>query len=240
VRAPNELAFVLRGAGQDVRGEAAGGVRGVNVPTEEHHAPAAATGAVKQAGEVGDGSADAIEADREEEVGVAGIEASEGGLQRGPVQGLGRDPLVGDEFEVPSAAGGFCGERRSLRVAAGFVLDLLGGGDADVSIPTVNVPSGHHLAVIEEFGATVRSGEWASAYGDYALHRSRVIDAVYASAAKHREVGVEHGSPTPSGAQLWPEVSVAQAQNPLRSARSRGSEGVCHLRWRWDLNPRMV
>jgi predicted dehydrogenase len=59
-----------------------------------------------------------------------------------------------------------------------------------VSAPEVHVPGGHHLAVIEEFVATVRSGSWANAYGDYALHRSRVIDAVYQSAAEHREVEV--------------------------------------------------
>ena len=59
-----------------------------------------------------------------------------------------------------------------------------------VSAPEVHVPGGHHLAVIEEFVATVRSGSWADAYGDYALHRSRVIDAVYQSAAEHREVEV--------------------------------------------------
>lgn len=59
-----------------------------------------------------------------------------------------------------------------------------------VTAPTVHVPSGHHLAVIEEFVATVRSGAWANAYGEYALHRSRVIDAVYQSAAENREVEV--------------------------------------------------
>jgi predicted dehydrogenase len=59
-----------------------------------------------------------------------------------------------------------------------------------VTIPTVHVPAGHHLAVIREFVATVRSGQWANAYGDYALHRSRVIDAVYQSAEEHREVEV--------------------------------------------------
>ena len=59
-----------------------------------------------------------------------------------------------------------------------------------MTIPTVHAPGANHLAVIEEFVATVRSGEWANAYGEYALHRSRVIDAVYASADEHREVEV--------------------------------------------------
>jgi len=63
-------------------------------------------------------------------------------------------------------------------------------GAPAVTAPTVHVPAGHHLAVIQEFVATVRSGSWANSYGDYALHRSRVIDAVYESAEQHREVEV--------------------------------------------------
>ena len=59
-----------------------------------------------------------------------------------------------------------------------------------VTTPTVHVPAGHHLAVIEQFVATVRSGEWANAHGEYALHRSRVLDAVYESATENREVAV--------------------------------------------------
>jgi predicted dehydrogenase len=59
-----------------------------------------------------------------------------------------------------------------------------------VTAPEVHVPAGHHLAVITEFVATVRSGEWADAHGDHALHRSRVIDAVYLSATEGREVEV--------------------------------------------------
>ncbi len=64
-------------------------------------------------------------------------------------------------------------------------------GVPTVTAPRVHVPPGHHLAVIEEFVATVRSGAWANAYGEYALHRTRVIDAVYRSAAEGREVEVE-------------------------------------------------
>jgi predicted dehydrogenase len=44
--------------------------------------------------------------------------------------------------------------------------------------------------VIEEFLATIRSGHWADSYGEYALHRSRIIDAVYESARTNREVAV--------------------------------------------------
>jgi predicted dehydrogenase len=59
-----------------------------------------------------------------------------------------------------------------------------------VTAPEVHVPSGHHQAVIEEFVATIRSGTWANAYGQYALHRARVLDAVYASARTNQEVEV--------------------------------------------------
>jgi predicted dehydrogenase len=63
-------------------------------------------------------------------------------------------------------------------------------GVPTVTIPAVHVPSGHHRLVIEEFVATIRSGHWANSYGEYALHRSRVLDAVYESARTNREVAV--------------------------------------------------
>lgn len=63
-------------------------------------------------------------------------------------------------------------------------------GSPAVTAPVVPVPSGHHLAVIEEFVATIRSGQWANAHGDSALHRSRVLDAVYRSASTGEEVTV--------------------------------------------------
>jgi predicted dehydrogenase len=63
-------------------------------------------------------------------------------------------------------------------------------GAPAVTAPQVHVPSGHHRAVIEEFVATVRSGSWANAYGQYALHRTRVLDAVYQSARSNQEVEV--------------------------------------------------
>jgi predicted dehydrogenase len=59
-----------------------------------------------------------------------------------------------------------------------------------VTAPEVHVPSGHHRAVIEEFVATIRSRTWANAYGQYALHRARVLDAVYESARTNQEVEV--------------------------------------------------
>jgi predicted dehydrogenase len=58
-------------------------------------------------------------------------------------------------------------------------------------VPDVPVPHGHHAAVIADFLATIRSGAYANSYGEFALHRTRVIDAVYASAAAGREVEVE-------------------------------------------------
>jgi predicted dehydrogenase len=63
-------------------------------------------------------------------------------------------------------------------------------GAPAVTVPDVRVPAGHHRAVIEEFVATVRSGRFADAYGQYALHRARVLDAVYESARTNQEVEV--------------------------------------------------
>jgi predicted dehydrogenase len=76
--------------------------------------------------------------------------------------------------------------------------------------PAVHVPAGHHRTVIEGFIASVRSGastqpggqpaggaapaggeaRYQGRYGEYALHRSRVVDAIYASAEQGREVEV--------------------------------------------------
>ncbi|KQO64575.1 hypothetical protein ASF23_16335 [Curtobacterium sp. Leaf261] len=84
-------------------------------------------------------------------------------------------------------------------------------GAPTVSRPAVHVPAGHHQRVIEEFLATIRAGDaagdavgdaagttaggtggrYAGHHGEYALHRSRVIDAVYESAATGHEVQVQ-------------------------------------------------
>ncbi|WP_423919698.1 Gfo/Idh/MocA family protein [Frigoribacterium sp. 2-23] len=77
--------------------------------------------------------------------------------------------------------------------------DVLGA--PTVSRPQVTVPGGHHQSVIEGFIAAIRSGEnsggtgaaggtarFSGHYGEYALHRSRVVDAIYASAQAGREV----------------------------------------------------
>ena len=59
------------------------------------------------------------------------------------------------------------------------------------------MPAGHHRSVIEGFLAAIRAGQGASAprytghYGEYALHRSRVVDAIYESAASGHEVEIE-------------------------------------------------
>ncbi|HXH33686.1 MAG TPA: Gfo/Idh/MocA family oxidoreductase [Plantibacter sp.] len=70
-------------------------------------------------------------------------------------------------------------------------------GAPTVERPTVHVPAGHHQSVIAEFLDTIRAGEraggelrFAGHHGEYALHRSRVIDAAYASAAAGHEVEV--------------------------------------------------
>ncbi len=70
-------------------------------------------------------------------------------------------------------------------------------GAPTVSRPKVHVPAGHHRSVIEGFLAAIRDGQGASAprytghYGEYALHRSRVVDAIYESAASGHEVEIE-------------------------------------------------
>lgn len=65
--------------------------------------------------------------------------------------------------------------------------------------PDVAVPAGHHQTVISEFISTIKKGiadseavgpHYIGNYGEYALHRSRIIDAIYLSAAKKEEVAV--------------------------------------------------
>jgi predicted dehydrogenase len=63
-------------------------------------------------------------------------------------------------------------------------------GAPSIITPSVEVPAGHHQSVIEEFIDTINSGEFAGKYGEYALHRSQVVDAIYRSAAEKREVTV--------------------------------------------------
>lgn len=70
----------------------------------------------------------------------------------------------------------------------GIYTDL--GGVPAITIPRVHNPGGEHRVVIEEFLSTIRSGQWANSYGEYALHRSRVLDAIYDSAHENREVTV--------------------------------------------------
>jgi predicted dehydrogenase len=64
------------------------------------------------------------------------------------------------------------------------------GGVPAITIPRVHNPGGEHRVVIEEFLSTIRSGQWANSYGEYALHRSRVLDAIYDSARDNKEVTV--------------------------------------------------
>lgn len=71
-------------------------------------------------------------------------------------------------------------------------------GAPTVARPDVQVPGGHHRSVIQEFLAAVAAGadrpagepRYAGHHGEYSLHRSRVLDAVYQSAAENREVPV--------------------------------------------------
>lgn len=45
-----------------------------------------------------------------------------------------------------------------------------------------------HLAVVRDFVAAIRSGNWAQHIGTEGLHRARIIEACYTSALQHREV----------------------------------------------------
>ncbi len=47
-----------------------------------------------------------------------------------------------------------------------------------------------HLAILREFLATIRSGEWAGHHGEDGLRRAQIIEACYASAQAGREVTV--------------------------------------------------
>jgi predicted dehydrogenase len=57
--------------------------------------------------------------------------------------------------------------------------------------PEVHVPGGEHPLVIAEFVAAVRNGDWDAHRGDFALHRTAVLDACYRSAAEGREVRLD-------------------------------------------------
>ncbi|WP_395638067.1 Gfo/Idh/MocA family protein [Pseudolysinimonas sp.] len=61
-------------------------------------------------------------------------------------------------------------------------------GEEVTLAPEVIVPGGEHPLVIAEFVDVVRSGDWAAHHGDFALHRTEVLDACYRSAAEGREV----------------------------------------------------
>jgi predicted dehydrogenase len=95
------------------------------------------------------------------------------------------------EVELKGSTGGIrlfvrdyatSGTIQVFRIEAGRPVEL---------VPDVQVPHGHHASVIAEFLKTIRSGAYANSYGEFALHRTRVIDAVYESAAAGREVEVE-------------------------------------------------
>lgn len=57
--------------------------------------------------------------------------------------------------------------------------------------PDVHVPGGEHPLVIAEFIDAIRGGDWDAHRGDFALHRTAVLDACYRSAAEGREIRLE-------------------------------------------------
>ena len=64
-------------------------------------------------------------------------------------------------------------------------------GVAVTLTPEVHVPGGEHPIVIAEFVEAVRGGDWDAHRGDFALHRTAVLDACYRSADEGREVRLE-------------------------------------------------
>lgn len=55
-----------------------------------------------------------------------------------------------------------------------------------------DLPQGEgHVAVVRDFIAAIRSGDWSAHVGRDGLHRARIIDACYASAREGREVVLE-------------------------------------------------
>ncbi len=66
----------------------------------------------------------------------------------------------------------------------------IAGRPVDIA-PEVHVPGGEHPLVIAEFIEHVRSGQWQHHRGDFALHRTEVLDACYRSAAEGREIRLE-------------------------------------------------
>jgi predicted dehydrogenase len=57
--------------------------------------------------------------------------------------------------------------------------------------PEVHVPGGEHPIVIAEFIDHVRSQQWHHHRGEFALHRTEILDACYRSAAEGREIRLE-------------------------------------------------
>jgi predicted dehydrogenase len=65
-------------------------------------------------------------------------------------------------------------------------------GRATELAPEVHVPGGEHPLVIGEFVDIVRSGDWERHRGEFALHRTEILDACYRSAAEGREIRLEN------------------------------------------------
>jgi predicted dehydrogenase len=76
------------------------------------------------------------------------------------------------------------------RYATENTLSLFGdeNGERYTRTPKVSSTGEGHLAVINEFIEHVASGDFASHAGDYALHRTAIIDAMYRSAKAGKEV----------------------------------------------------
>jgi hypothetical protein len=76
------------------------------------------------------------------------------------------------------------------RYATENTLSLFGdeNGEHYTRRPEVSSTGEGHLAVVNEFIEHVVSGDFAAHAGDYALHRTAIIDAIYRSAKAGKEV----------------------------------------------------
>jgi predicted dehydrogenase len=63
-------------------------------------------------------------------------------------------------------------------------------GEHTVSQPKISSTGEGHLAVLNEFIEHVASGDFSKYSGDYALHRTKIIDGLYRSAKAGKEVTI--------------------------------------------------
>ena len=74
-------------------------------------------------------------------------------------------------------------------------LKLFGDDEGTATAESIEAePGGKHLAVVQEFVDTVRSGDWQGHDGAGAAQLARIVDACYESAREQREVTLDAAS----------------------------------------------